>query len=107
VRRADGTVEPIGRPGNLVGVDRDIDLRPAQVVLEAGATLVLFTDGVSETHRGTAFFGEEGIAATLATATGGAAETAGEIEAAAREFLGGERAKDDMVLLAVKVLPAG
>lgn len=105
VRRADGAVEPIGRPGNLVGVDRDIELRPTSVVLEAGSTLVLFTDGVSETHRGANFFGEEGIAATLATATGGAAEITGEIEAAARDFLGGERAKDDMVLLALKVLP--
>ncbi|MGH9296608.1 MAG: GAF domain-containing SpoIIE family protein phosphatase, partial [Acidimicrobiales bacterium] len=103
LREPAGNVHPIGRPGSLIGIDRSLHLAPEKVTLEAGSELVMFTDGISESHRGSTFFGEEGVAATLSAATGTSRDIAWRIEAAARDFLADEQAKDDMVVLVVSV----
>jgi serine phosphatase RsbU (regulator of sigma subunit) len=49
--RADGTVEPAGETGALLGFLDDIDVSDAVVDLRAGDSLVLLTDGVLECSR--------------------------------------------------------
>jgi serine phosphatase RsbU (regulator of sigma subunit) len=48
VRRADGRVQTFGRPGTLLGLLPDPELRDSQTSLRRGDSLVLFTDGVTE-----------------------------------------------------------
>lgn len=48
VRRAGGSVQTFGRPGTLLGLLPDPELRDSQTSLRRGDSLVLFTDGVTE-----------------------------------------------------------
>ena len=48
VRRAGGGVQTFGRPGTLLGLLPDPELRDSQTSLRTGDSLVLFTDGVTE-----------------------------------------------------------
>jgi sigma-B regulation protein RsbU (phosphoserine phosphatase) len=103
--RADGSVVPVGRPGNLLGV-----LEPALVFdeeheLGPGDALVLYTDGITERHRGATFFGDDGLERVVAGAAGlSADEMAGHIQDAARTFVDGQP-NDDMAVVVVRVPP--
>ena len=103
VARTDGTVQPAGRPGSLLGASPDIELHDVPVELHPGDALVCFTDGVVERHEGRNFFDESGVAATLAEAAGADAATmAARIEQASRSsFADGPH--DDMAVLVVRV----
>ncbi|HET9672139.1 MAG TPA: SpoIIE family protein phosphatase [Actinomycetota bacterium] len=46
--RRDGTLEPIGRPGSLLGLLDRVSLHETEAELSPGDSLVLFTDGVTE-----------------------------------------------------------
>ena len=59
-RRADGSVETLGRPGSFLGVEQTASVSEFSADLRPGATVVLYTDGVTEAHEGDAFFGETG-----------------------------------------------
>jgi phosphoserine phosphatase RsbU/P len=48
VRRADGRVRTLGRPGTLLGIFPDPDLHDSRGTLRPGDSLVMFTDGVTE-----------------------------------------------------------
>ena len=48
VRRAGGRVQTFGRPGTLLGLLPDPELRDSQTSLRRGDSLILFTDGVTE-----------------------------------------------------------
>jgi hypothetical protein len=48
---ADGTVQPVGRLGTLLGTDIEPQLFDARVELRPGEVLVLYTDGVTEVRR--------------------------------------------------------
>jgi serine phosphatase RsbU (regulator of sigma subunit) len=50
VLRADGRVEPVGRPGTLLGVTRSPDLPEATVELAPGEALFLYTDGLTDAY---------------------------------------------------------
>lgn len=50
VLRRDGVVTAIGRPGSIVGSFGDTEFYDDEVLLEAGDTLVLVTDGLQEIH---------------------------------------------------------
>ena len=49
--RKDGSVEPVGIEGTLVGVVPDPDLADASAHLDAGDSLVFYTDGVTEARN--------------------------------------------------------
>lgn len=69
VRRADGRVQPAGRPGILLGLLDHPPLPDSQMLLRAGNSLVLFTDGVTEA-RSTAnrdLYGDDRLREVLAT----------------------------------------
>lgn len=103
VRRRDGTVESVGRPGTLLGVFAEVDLTDVTVDLGPGDVLFMYTDGASEARRGGEIFGEERLAGVLAQAPGtSAAGIVDRIERAVLEF---QRSapRDDIALLALKV----
>jgi serine phosphatase RsbU (regulator of sigma subunit) len=105
ILRADGTVEPIGAPGYLIGVFPDVRLWEETAVLARGDTIVLYTDGVTEATRDRVQFGEDGLRDTLAASAGlSAMEIACKIENAALEY-GGAQPRDDIALLVLRVPP--
>jgi serine phosphatase RsbU (regulator of sigma subunit) len=53
VRRAGGRVQTFGRPGTLLGLLPDPELRDSQISLRTGDSLILFTDGVTEARSQT------------------------------------------------------
>lgn len=46
--RANGDVEPIGKPGTILGILDEIRCHTAETTLAAGDTLVLYTDGMTD-----------------------------------------------------------
>jgi PAS domain S-box-containing protein len=104
LRRADGTVSTIGRPGGLLGIGDSVLLPETTVDLPADSTVVCFTDGVTDCHVGRRFFDEEGIASVLASSPGSARMVADRVESATRTFAGQEPVRDDMAILVVRVL---
>lgn len=54
-----GSITHLGEVGSILGILDDVYLRDTAHELEEGASLVLFTDGVTEARNDTGFFGEE------------------------------------------------
>ena len=67
---AGGQVDPVGTPGMLLGVARDPDLYDVELELEGGDSLLLYTDGVTETPTARGLLGERGLAALLESSRG-------------------------------------
>lgn len=101
VRRAGGSIEEIPVGGSLLGVFHGVGFGAASVTLEAGDTLVVFTDGVIEARRGRAMFGTEGVRAALASGPAGAGPLAQAIEQAVLDHTGGV-VTDDLAILVVQ-----
>jgi serine phosphatase RsbU (regulator of sigma subunit) len=70
VLRRDGTVEPIGRPGALIGVLEEPPLHDDVLTLGAGDTVVLYTDGITDARGEHGRFGTDRLAALLAMLVG-------------------------------------
>ena len=103
LRRADGTVEPVGRTGTALGLLDEPELHEVDVKLHPGDLLCLFTDGLVEARRGLELFGEDRAATVLGEHPGEEPErVAAALEAAARRFRGGQLS-DDLALLVLKV----
>jgi sigma-B regulation protein RsbU (phosphoserine phosphatase) len=100
-RRADGSIETLGRPGRFLGMAETPNVSESAAVLSAGDMAVLYTDGVTEAHEGDAFFGEAGIAEVLTASAGLSARAAADaVVAAALAFQHGQ-ARDDMAVVVV------
>ena len=105
VRRCDGGVQPAGQPGTLLGLLPHPELHDRHVLLRAGDSLILFTDGVTEArhHASRGLYGDNRLRNLIAGLHGmPAAETADAIQQAALEF-GGGKASDDTVTLVLTV----
>jgi serine phosphatase RsbU (regulator of sigma subunit)/PAS domain-containing protein len=101
--RPDGTVEPIGAPGTLLGVVPDPQLEDRAVSLSPGDALVFYTDGVVEGGVGEDALDEERLAALVSACAGrGADAIAARIEEAAMRSQGG-RPRDDIAVLVLRV----
>jgi serine phosphatase RsbU (regulator of sigma subunit) len=48
VLRRRGALEPIGRPGSLLGLLDEVSLHESHAELDPGDSLILFTDGLTE-----------------------------------------------------------
>ena len=102
---SDGTVEPVGAPGTLLGVVPDPDLEDCSLTLSRGDTLVFFTDGVIEPRGAGEALDEARLAEIVAGCAGREADAiAAEIEqAAVRSHQGSPR--DDIAVLVLRVAP--
>jgi serine phosphatase RsbU (regulator of sigma subunit) len=107
VRRSDGRVQPAGRPGTLLGLLPHPELHDCRVLLRAGDSLILFTDGVTEArhHATRDLYGDNRLRDLIAGLHGRpAAGTADAIQQATLRFSGG-KASDDTVTLVLTVPP--
>jgi PAS domain S-box-containing protein len=100
---AAGLVEPVGVPGMLLGVSRDPDLHDAEVELGQGDSLLLYTDGVTETPTAWGLLGERGLAALLESSRGLDADSL--VERVDRIVVGLQAGdpRDDIAMVALKV----
>lgn len=113
VRRADGTVETLGRHGLILGWLPSPRLRDQRTLLRPGDSLVLYTDGVTEAHRADnrAMFGVDRLTGVLrATSPHTADHLASAILDAVLDFTGGHVADDTAILTlhlpAIAAVPA-
>jgi sigma-B regulation protein RsbU (phosphoserine phosphatase) len=89
-----------------LGVLDEVVYESAEVQLEPGQTLVLYTDGITEARDPQGrFFGTEGIERALVECTGDPQCVIGSITAALRGHEAGRRPADDQTIVAMKVLP--
>jgi serine phosphatase RsbU (regulator of sigma subunit) len=101
VRAGSGAV-PAGHFGTLLGAFEDVSWDPDEIELRAGDTLVLYTDGVTDTTRGAERFGQERLAALLSGCDGLAPEEiAKRIDAALTAFEEGPQ-RDDVAILVLR-----
>jgi serine phosphatase RsbU (regulator of sigma subunit) len=102
IRRADGSVEPVGASGSLLGALAQVRLTDVEFHLDAGDLLLLYTDGLTERRQADAQFGDDEFYPSLgATAGFSAYDTITHVVAAADAY-GDGRAEDDTAVLAIQ-----
>jgi sigma-B regulation protein RsbU (phosphoserine phosphatase) len=107
VFRRGGKRETLERGGTVVGILESAEFEEAEVALQPGDRVVLYTDGISEASPdGTSLFGEERLCALVEALPAGtsAREMTAAILAGVRAFLGNTEPGDDMTVLALRVL---
>ncbi len=103
VLRADGTVEPLGRPGTLLGWVPDPNLYEEVTDLRPGDAIVLYTDGLTEARTPDGLLGDERLAALLRSCAGfGAGAIAARLEHAALASQR-HRPRDDVAIAVARV----
>lgn len=105
IRRADGRVQTAGQPGTLLGLFSDLDLHDTRLMLRAGDSMILLTDGVTEarSHINRELYGDDRLKELITGLPNlSAARTATAIIKAARAFSGGV-VSDDTAVLVLKV----
>jgi hypothetical protein len=102
----DGSVQPVGALGTLLGTDIEPQLTDVTVELAQGDVLVLYTDGVTEVRRRRrGVFGQRQLSALLATCGGLPPDAiADRVEAAVLAASEG-RLRDDVAILALGPTP--
>jgi PAS domain S-box-containing protein len=101
LRRPGAPPEPLGDHGVLLGVEGAEDWSEATVALNAGDTVLFYTDGVTETPGAAARYGEVRLHDAMARAGEGPVALLAEIERSLREFQSGA-ALDDRAMLALR-----
>ncbi|MEO6800810.1 MAG: SpoIIE family protein phosphatase [Rhodanobacter sp.] len=88
--------------GPAVGMLAELEFRVERQSIEAGETLVIYTDGVTDArNRTAAAFTEERLLALLSPVTASAAATIDRIQAAVFQHIDGATQFDDITMLAV------
>jgi sigma-B regulation protein RsbU (phosphoserine phosphatase) len=101
-RLRDGRAEPAEAGGPLLGAFEAGRWPETTVRLAPGESLVLYTDGVTDTRSGDARFGADRLAAVLAKATGAEPdEVASRVDDALLDFEEGPQ-RDDIALLVLR-----
>ena len=101
----DGSVDPFGEPGTLLGIFEDPTLADRVIDLKPGDALVLYTDGVTDERNEDEEFGEARLRSTLASLAG--ADAQGIVDGVVdtvNAFRSGH-AHDDIALLVIRVRP--
>jgi sigma-B regulation protein RsbU (phosphoserine phosphatase) len=88
-----------------LGVIDDIQYKSGELHLEAGDTIVLYTDGVTEaTDKRQSFFAEDRLLAVLENSSGiTVRDIAGKVLSAVHDFAGKTDPADDITLLALRM----
>ncbi len=102
VLRADGTVEPVGAIGTVLGVLDEVHVEDVRADLAPGDALVLYTDGLIDPRRDNPI-DEAGLARLLGTQRGLDAQTIASALSAAVEDP--HSAPDDVAVLVARVRP--
>jgi serine phosphatase RsbU (regulator of sigma subunit) len=99
--RSGGSLEPVGRPGSLLGLFADISLHEVSAELGHGDAIALFTDGVTELSVENPDEGESMLRSALVAASG--EDAAGIVKTVERTLLDprGEL-RDDAALVVAK-----
>ncbi|MGG2461223.1 SpoIIE family protein phosphatase [Streptomyces sp. RGM 3693] len=104
VVRADGSVAEVETLGNLVGVLPEINAVTAPLTLAPGESVVLFTDGITESRGGPLgdeLFGDARLRRALAHCAGMPAEAVAEhVQMLAAEWVGPNK-HDDMAVVTI------
>jgi len=101
--RTDGSVEPVGAPGTLLGVVPDPRFEDRALTLSPGDSLVFYTDGVIESRSEQTGIDEEQLETLVAGCAGqGADAIAAAVEGAAMDAQGGSP-RDDIAVLVLRV----
>ncbi|MBN1193527.1 MAG: SpoIIE family protein phosphatase [Coriobacteriia bacterium] len=96
-------IERLSTTGALLGAVAEATWSQDEVRMERGATLLLYTDGVTEARRGVRFFGEGRVRRAL-RAGGPASTVAQRLLAQVQRFSSGEL-RDDAAILAIAWKP--
>ena len=92
----------VGRPGTILGFFEQVAFHDVEIALDDTATLLVYTDGVSEARRGREYFGEQRIRDLVGNVEGSAADIAGALVAEVLEFQG-DRPRDDIAIIAIRL----
>ena len=99
---AGGQVEPVGTPGLLLGFDSDLEPEDVEIELHAGDSLLLYTDGVTETPTAAGLFGEGGLAALLESCADLDADALVRVDRTVVDLQAGAP-RDDIAMVALQV----
>ena len=99
---AGGQVEPVGTPGLLLGFDSDLEPKDVEIELHAGDSLLLYTDGVTETPTAAGLFGEGGLAALLESCADLDADALVRVDRTVVDLQAGAP-RDDIAMVALQV----
>jgi sigma-B regulation protein RsbU (phosphoserine phosphatase) len=104
VARSAGGIEALDRPGPLLGAFAGATFEDGGVRLDPGDSLVMYTDGITETRDSAlAFYGEQRLRERLVGVCGQAAtEILAELTGDVRAFRGSAEAFDDLTLLVAR-----
>lgn len=91
----------LGNNGTLLGVFAEVALREDEVLLGAGDSIVVYTDGVTEARSGGKFFGEASLHASIEARQGSAESLADGILADVMAYQGDD-SHDDIAIVAVR-----
>ena len=103
----DGQLMPESQKPNLpIGIFEDVKYEVHEVLLPAGATLFLYTDGVTEARNSQlTLFGLDRLHAALQTASGEPQQLMLQVADAVRQFVGDAEQSDDLTMLAIHYTP--
>ncbi len=105
--RGDEPPRPAGAPGALLGAFEESQYVDHVVELEPHDTLVLYTDGVTDTRGADERFGQDRLVEALTGLAGSSAEDiAAHVDRVVLEFEVGPQ-RDDVALLVVRCAPVG
>ncbi|HUR18310.1 MAG TPA: SpoIIE family protein phosphatase [Acidimicrobiales bacterium] len=93
---------PIGTFGPLLGVLPSPEFADTEVLLESGASMLLYTDGVTEGRHGKHFFGEEKLATAIRGSARSAAMLAQDVLDEVMKFQAGDP-RDDIAIVAIRI----
>lgn len=107
VLRRSGEVEAIGRAGNLIGAFADVELSEATTLLNAGDTVVFYTDGLVEAQAPHRIIEEPELEAILAGCEGLSPSALIQRLRDAATNHGTTPPRDDLVILALRRVSGG